>query len=289
MTKRLALLALLAGVLVAVPGPHDTARAAFAGKNGRIAFVRAAGAGPLEEVFMVSPASGLTANLSNDPATSDTAPAWSPDGTRVAFQRSGLTDGIWTMDATGGGDAELWMVRADGSDLTSSPTTATRTGRPAGPRTAPASPSPARARAARPASCCWTWAPAARSPLPRPAASTPPPTGRPTASGSPSPVPARRGQPHLHRRPQRQGPHPAHLRRPQRRPPVLVAGRHPDRLRPRRRPGRRPALPPPHRHPGQRQDHPGDQRPGRGPAAELAAAVVDLLPAVQGEDSCRTA
>jgi TolB protein len=148
MTKRLALLVLLAGVLVAVPGSHDTARAAFAGKNGRIAFVRAAGAGPLEEVFMVSPASGLTANLSNDPATSDTAPAWSPDGTRVAFQRSGPTDGIWTMAATGGdlafvphtdhgfqptwlpdgdwlafsrdggGDAELWMVRADGSDLT---------------------------------------------------------------------------------------------------------------------------------------------------------------------------
>jgi TolB protein len=102
MTKRLALLVLLAGVLVAVPGPHDTARAAFAGKNGRITFVRAAAAGPLEEVFMVSPASGLTANLTDDPATSDTAPAWSPDGTRVAFQRSGPTDGIWTMDATGG-------------------------------------------------------------------------------------------------------------------------------------------------------------------------------------------
>jgi hypothetical protein len=27
---------------------------------------------------MVSPASGLTANLTGDPATSDTAPAWSP-------------------------------------------------------------------------------------------------------------------------------------------------------------------------------------------------------------------
>jgi hypothetical protein len=55
MAKRLALLALLAGALVALPGPHDAARAAFPGKNGRIAFVRAAGAGPLEEVFMVSP------------------------------------------------------------------------------------------------------------------------------------------------------------------------------------------------------------------------------------------
>jgi TolB protein len=106
MAKRLALLALLSGVLAAVPGPHDAARAAVPGKNGRIAFVRFAGAGPLEEVFMVSPATGLTANLSNDPATSDTAPAWSPDREWIALSRNG------------GGDAELWMVRADGSDLT---------------------------------------------------------------------------------------------------------------------------------------------------------------------------
>jgi hypothetical protein len=40
MAKRLALLALLAGVLAAVPGPHDSARAAVPGTNGRIAFVR---------------------------------------------------------------------------------------------------------------------------------------------------------------------------------------------------------------------------------------------------------
>jgi TolB protein len=148
MTKRLALLALLAGVLAAIPGPDDHAQAAFPGKNGRIAFVRSAGAGPLEEVFMVSPASGLTANLSNDPTTSDTAPSWSPDGTRVALQRSGPVDGIWVLEVAagtmafvphtdhgfqpawspdggwlvfsrdGGGDAELWKIRADGSDLT---------------------------------------------------------------------------------------------------------------------------------------------------------------------------
>jgi TolB protein len=96
---------------------------------------------------MVSPASGLTANLTNDPATSDTAPAWSPDGTRVALQRSGPVEGIWVLEAASGamsfvphsdhgfqpawspdgdwiafsrdagGDAELWLVRADGTDL----------------------------------------------------------------------------------------------------------------------------------------------------------------------------
>ena len=89
MTRRLTL---LAGVLVAVPGPHDHARAASGGTNGRIAFVRYTGGTPLEEVYMVGPASGLTANLTNDPATSDTAPAWSPDGARIAFARGGDQD-----------------------------------------------------------------------------------------------------------------------------------------------------------------------------------------------------
>jgi Tol biopolymer transport system component len=98
LSRRLAPLALLAAVLAAVPGPDDGARAAVPGKNGRIAFVRSAGAGPLEEVFMVSPASGLTANLTSDPFTSDTAPSWSPDGTRVAIQRSGPVEGIWVLD-----------------------------------------------------------------------------------------------------------------------------------------------------------------------------------------------
>jgi TolB protein len=148
MAKRLALLALLAGALVACPGPHDHAAAAFGGKNGRIAFVRFSDAVPLEEVYMVSPASGLTANLTNEPFAGDTAPAWSPDGTRVAFQRSGPIEGIWVLEVAAGtmsfvphtedgfqptwspggdwlafsrdvgGDAELWMVRSDGSDLT---------------------------------------------------------------------------------------------------------------------------------------------------------------------------
>ena len=148
--RRLVPLALLAGVLAAVPRPHDGAWAAVPGKNGRIAFVRSAGAGPLEEVFMASPgpAPGPVVNLTNDPLTSDTAPSWSPDGTRVALQRSGPADGIWILEVAAGtmsfvphtehgfqpswspdgtwiafsrdsgGDAELWKVRTDGSDLT---------------------------------------------------------------------------------------------------------------------------------------------------------------------------
>jgi Tol biopolymer transport system component len=65
MAKRLALLALLAGVLVAVP---------------------------------------RTQRLTNDPLTSDTAPSWSPDGTRVAFTREGPggTTSIRTVSAADG-------------------------------------------------------------------------------------------------------------------------------------------------------------------------------------------
>ena len=56
MARRLVLLALLAGVLVAVPGPNDGARAAVPGKNGRIAFVRSAGAGPSRRCSWPTPA-----------------------------------------------------------------------------------------------------------------------------------------------------------------------------------------------------------------------------------------
>jgi len=91
MAKRLAL---LAGVLAAVPGPYDSAPGAVPGTNGRIAFVRSAGAGPLEEVLMANPGigPGPVVNLTNDPFTSDTAPSCSPDGTRIAFARGGDQD-----------------------------------------------------------------------------------------------------------------------------------------------------------------------------------------------------
>ena len=94
MARRLAVLALLTGVLVAAPGPDNAARAAVPGKNGRIAFVRSAGAGPLEEVFMANPnaAPGPAVNLTNDPPTSDTAPSWSPEGAKIAFARGGDQD-----------------------------------------------------------------------------------------------------------------------------------------------------------------------------------------------------
>ncbi|MET0229279.1 MAG: hypothetical protein ABW234_11315 [Actinomycetes bacterium] len=118
MAKRLALLALLAGVLAAVPRPHDSARAAVPGTNGRIAFVRSAGAGPLEEVLMANPGigPGPVVNLTNDPFTSDTAPSWSPDGTRIAFTREGPGGSTSIMVLAAGGGAEKAVTPAGGFD-----------------------------------------------------------------------------------------------------------------------------------------------------------------------------
>lgn len=56
------------------------------------------------EIYVLDPDTGLTTQLTNNPAT-DIEPAWSPDGEVVAF----------TSDRDG--DFEIYVVRADGSDL----------------------------------------------------------------------------------------------------------------------------------------------------------------------------
>jgi Tol biopolymer transport system component len=65
---------------------------------------------------MAGTASGLTVNLTDDPATSDTAPAWSPDGTRIAFARGGDQDDglpfhIHTVALAGGKTAQVTSGR----------------------------------------------------------------------------------------------------------------------------------------------------------------------------------
>ena len=73
-------------------------------------------------------------DLSNDPATADFDPEWSPDGTQIAWAR-----------ATETSDFDIWVMHADGTNqtqLTTDPgSTAIRSGRRTGRR----SPSPARA------------------------------------------------------------------------------------------------------------------------------------------------
>src|SRR5687767_7168341 len=55
----------------------------------------------LPKLYLVDPNSGATQAL-HEPQGSESLPAWSPDGTRIAFcsSRSGNHD-IWVMDADG--------------------------------------------------------------------------------------------------------------------------------------------------------------------------------------------
>jgi TolB protein len=50
-------------------------------------------------------------NISNSPSTDDVGPAWSPDGTMLAFRR-GKGD-IWVMDAEGNSSQELTTTGKD--------------------------------------------------------------------------------------------------------------------------------------------------------------------------------
>jgi len=79
MAKRLALLALLAGILAAVPGPHDSAGAAVPGTNGRIAFVRGGDQDdglPLH-IHTVALADGSTSQVTGG-KVQDLMPSWQP-------------------------------------------------------------------------------------------------------------------------------------------------------------------------------------------------------------------
>ncbi len=76
--------------------------AAFPGHNGLIAFTRyfsGAGSDPNCEIHTVDPSTKAVANVTNSPEC-EIAPAWSPDGTRIAVSRDGI----------------LWVMNADGSD-----------------------------------------------------------------------------------------------------------------------------------------------------------------------------
>lgn len=98
--RRAALLALL--VAVALPA---SAHASFPGKNGKIAFVSTRNSSANTEIFTMNPDGTGTSQLTHD-AAHDSFPAWSPDGSKIAF--------VASHDNTPGSSRDLYLMNSDG-------------------------------------------------------------------------------------------------------------------------------------------------------------------------------
>ncbi|HET9436987.1 MAG TPA: hypothetical protein VFO64_02210 [Gaiellaceae bacterium] len=86
-------------------GTIERAGAAFPGGNGKIAFTTSRDGN--QEIYVMNPDGSDQTNLTQHPAH-DASPAWSPDGSRIAFATS----------RHGGTNYEIYAMNADGSGLT---------------------------------------------------------------------------------------------------------------------------------------------------------------------------
>lgn len=116
-------LAVVVSVLaVALAGSASVARATFPGRNGRIAFM-AWPSGP-PNIFSAKPDGTDVTRLTSGPAQ-DAHPAWSPDGSKIAFASDRVL---------GNGQTDIYVMDADGTDVMRLTTEATGPAHPVGSR-----------------------------------------------------------------------------------------------------------------------------------------------------------
>src|SRR5436309_2843912 len=106
----------LIGVALTVPRPSaPVAGAVVPGGNGKIVF--ASDRDGNNEIYVMDADGSHQTRLTNNPAD-DILPAWSPDGTKIA----------WSTNRLGGSNYEIFVMNADGSNPGTSPTTGVLTG-----------------------------------------------------------------------------------------------------------------------------------------------------------------
>ncbi|MGD9695194.1 MAG: hypothetical protein AB7V42_05980 [Thermoleophilia bacterium] len=108
--------------IAALTAAAQSASGALPGENGLVAFSSTRDGGP-DQLYAMRPDGGAQARLVATP-TAENAPAWSPDGSRLAFARTvpGETGAdIWVMDADGTGATRLTTGAADDTRPTWSP------------------------------------------------------------------------------------------------------------------------------------------------------------------------
>src|SRR5438046_2837565 len=97
----------LTALLLASLAFAASAGAATPGPNGRIAFVRIPpGSHNFEQLYSAA-ADGSDVKRLDWVDLSDESPAWSPDGTRIAFSRGNGGGAIWVMNADGTGQTQV--------------------------------------------------------------------------------------------------------------------------------------------------------------------------------------